>query len=297
MLAPAAAIGLLVCPVSVVLTGGPANRAQAALPPEGYILVGSDGGVFAFGQQAFAGSMADHPLAAPIVAAGDSPDAGGYWLAGRDRGVFAFGNAPFHGSQDNTSFAPCPPMIGCGARPYIFPNSNPAVGFADEPPNGYAIAMSDGGAYGYDAGIAWPMPGLVAPIVGIAYSPIGSGVWEAGADGGVFAQGAVFYGSLGGQPLAAPIVGIIGTPDGNGYWLVGADGGVFSFGDAPFLGSLPGLGIRPVSPIVGMASTRDGRGYWLAGADGGVFALGDAPYLGGMAGRTLNAPVVAIAAP
>lgn len=44
----------------------------------GYILVGSDGGVFAFGTTRFDGSMAGHPLAAPIVAAAITPDGHGY---------------------------------------------------------------------------------------------------------------------------------------------------------------------------------------------------------------------------
>lgn len=74
------------------------------------------------------------------------------------------------------------------------------------------------------------------------------------------------------------------TPDGHGYWLVGADGGVYAFGDAPFEGSIPQLGLTLVAPIVGMAPTQDGRGYWLMGADGALlgppseFAFGDALY-------------------
>ena len=31
------------------------------------------------------------------------------------------------------------------------------------------------------------------------------------------------------------------TLTGNGYFVLSADGGVYSFGDAPFLGSIPGL--------------------------------------------------------
>jgi hypothetical protein len=39
----------------------------------------------------------------------------------------------------------------------------------------------------------------------------------------------------------------------NGFWLFGKDGGVFSYGDAPYEGSLPGLGIH-VTDIVGSAA-------------------------------------------
>jgi hypothetical protein len=92
----------------------------------------------------------------------------------------------------------------------------------------------------------------------------------------------------GGANLAA-------LPSGTGYWIVHPDGGVFSYGSAPFLGSVPGLGIH-VSDIVGIAATPDGGGYWLVGSDGGVFTFGDAGFFGSMGGNPLNQPVVAIAA-
>ena len=61
---------------------------------------------------------------------------------------------------------------------------------------------------------------------------------------------------------------------------MGADGGVYAFGDAAFVGSLPGLHITPNRPVVGIAASPVGTGYWLVGADGGVFAFGDATYMG-----------------
>ena len=78
-------------------------------------------------------------------------------------------------------------------------------------------------------------------------------------------------------------VAMAATPSGHGYWLVGLDGGVFSFGDAPYLGSLPGSHVA-VKNIVGIDATPDGRGYWLVGADGGVFAFGDAGFYGSVPG-------------
>ena len=47
----------------------------------GYWLVGADGGVFAFGDATFHGSLANTNLARPIAAAIPTPDGGGYWLA------------------------------------------------------------------------------------------------------------------------------------------------------------------------------------------------------------------------
>ena len=85
--------------------------------------------------------------------------------------------------------------------------------------------------------------------------------------------------------LAAPITaGVADAATPGAYWLVGADGGVFAFGGAPYLGSLPGLGIKPVAPIVGIVATPHDHGYWLVGADGGVFAFGSAPFYGSAAG-------------
>lgn len=87
--------------------------------------------------------------------------------------------------------------------------------------------------------------------------------------------------------LSTLLSGATSTPDAKGYWQAGTDGGVFAFGDAAYLGSLPGAGIVPAAPVVGMASTPDGRGYWLVGADGGVFAFGDAGYFGSAGGSGL----------
>jgi hypothetical protein len=52
---------------------------------------------------------------------------------------------------------------------------------------------------------------------------------------------------------------------------------VFAFGDAPFLGSLPGLGI-PIDDVSAIASTVDGQGYLLVDRHGGVAAFGDARF-------------------
>ncbi len=48
---------------------------------------------------------------------------------------------------------------------------------------------------------------------------------------------------------SVPIIGIVPTNATTGYWLLGADGGIFAF-NAPFYGSLPGVGVQ-VTDIVG----------------------------------------------
>ena len=63
----------------------------------GYWLVASDGGVFAFGVP-FYGSAGDIALNQPIVGMAATRSGKGYWLVDSDGGIFAYGDAPFHGS-------------------------------------------------------------------------------------------------------------------------------------------------------------------------------------------------------
>jgi hypothetical protein len=94
-----------------------------------------------------------------------------------------------------------------------------------------------------------------------------------------------------------PLVGPITVAGTKGYYVVGSDGGVFTFGDVPFLGSLPGkvpqhdskadpivgfapvMGrIEPVNPL--HAPTVGVIGYYLMSQSGAVFAFGDASWDG-----------------
>ena len=71
----------------------------AATPDgNGYWVVGSDGGIFTFGDAAFYGSEGGTQLNAPIVGLAATPDGKGYWLVAADGGIFTFGDAPFYGS-------------------------------------------------------------------------------------------------------------------------------------------------------------------------------------------------------
>ncbi|MHB8288422.1 MAG: fibronectin type III domain-containing protein, partial [Acidimicrobiales bacterium] len=188
----------------------------AANPPPGategapgYWEVAADGGLFAFGDAKFYGSMGGKPLNAPIVGFAATPDGKGYWEVAADGGLFAFGDAKFYGSM--------------GGKPL----NAPIVGFAATPDGkGYWEVAADGGLFAFgDAKFYGSMGGkpLNAPIVGFAATPDGKGYWEVAADGGLFAFGdAKFYGSMGGKPLNAPIVGFAATPDGKGYWEVAA---------------------------------------------------------------------------
>jgi hypothetical protein len=156
----------------------------AATPDgNGYWLVGSDGGVFAFGNAGFFGSMGGKPLNAPVVGIAATPDGNGYWLVGSDGGVFAFGNAGFFGSM--------------GGKPL----NAPLVGMAPGPGGqGYTLAAGDGGVFAFgSAGFHGSASdkNLNGRVVGIASTPSRAGYWLAAADGGIFAFGdAGFKGSL-----------------------------------------------------------------------------------------------------
>ncbi len=137
-----------------------------------------------------------------------------------------------------------------------------------------------------------------AVVVGVTH-----GYWLVGSDGGIFNFGsAQFHGSTGNLKLNRPVVGITPKADGTGYWLVASDGGIFGF-NAPFVGSLPGLGFAPAgttggkhlnAPIVGMVPSPSGNGYFLVASDGGIFAFnatfaGSCPSLpGGCSGAAVG---------
>lgn len=95
--------------------------------------------------------------------------------------------------------------------------------------------------------------------------------------------------------LAGPILDSVVTPDGRGYYMLGSDGGVFTFGNAVFVGSLPGLGVVLNQPAVGLVPDPDRDGYWIVAADGGVFGF-RAPFRGAvpqaLPGVLLNQPIV-----
>ena len=96
---------------------------------QGYYMVGSDGGIFAFGDARFVGSMGGQPLNAPVQSLVPDPDGSGYWLVASDGGVFAF-DAPFRGSMGGVKLnAPVTGMVPFG--------------------NGYLMVATDGGAFNF----------------------------------------------------------------------------------------------------------------------------------------------------
>jgi hypothetical protein len=130
---------------------GPVLDADGSPGGGGYFLVGSDGGVFGFGDAGYRGSMADRALRGRVVALAPDPDGVGYWLVAEDGGTFAF-DAPFRGSMGGQPLnAPVVGMVPYGA--------------------GYLLVAADGGIFSFSnapfAGSlgAQPPP---APIVDVA---------------------------------------------------------------------------------------------------------------------------------
>ena len=78
------------------------------------------------------------------------------------------------------------------------------------------------------------------------------------------------------NPPAAP-----SAAGASGYYVLGNDGGIFSY-NAPFRGSVPGLGVS--EPAALMAVTPSQGGYWVLGRNGGVYGFGDAHVLGSVPG-------------
>ncbi len=233
---------------SVSNASAPIVGMAATSDGNGYWLVGSDGGIFSYGDAPFYGSTGSLVLNAPIVGMASTPDGKGYWLVARDGGVFNYGDAQFWGSAGSLSLNA--PIVGMAATP---------------DGGGYWLVASDGGIFNYgDAQFYGSRGGqpLNAPIVGMAATADGGGYWLVASDGGIFSFGdASFAGSTGSLVLNAPIVGMAAAPGGGGYWLVARDGGLFSFGTATYEGSLGGTALP--GPVVGMAAAPGGGGYWL----------------------------------
>ena len=277
-------VPVLVWSIATTFGGGtvtPIQRAEAHVDMgDGYWMAASDGGMFAFGDAGFHGSLGDVTLNRPIVGMAATPFLEGYWLVASDGGVFSFGSAGFHGSTGNMTLNS--PIVGMAAHPHGL---------------GYWLVAADGGVFNFgDAGHFGSAGGqkLNKPIVGIAPTPTGNGYWLVATDGGIFNYGdAEFLGSAGNLKLNRPVVGIETSPSANGYYLVASDGGIFNYGDAEFKGSAGGLTLN--APIVGMEYSANGQGYQLVATDGGIFAYGGAPFFGSTGDRKLNKPILGMA--
>jgi predicted outer membrane repeat protein len=259
--------------------------------PHGYWLVGSDGGIFSFGNAQFEGSAAGFGLVRPIVGISPTPDRLGYWLVASDGGVFNFGDAQNHyyGSLPGEGFTPA----GSGGAHAL---NAPIVGMvptADD--GGYFLVGGDGGVFTFgDAKYEGSCPGVggcYGAAVAVAPDASGNGYWVFTTRGDVYAFGdAANYGQPG--PQSVPVVSAVRTPDGKGYWILFSNGAIASYGDAANLGAPLG-GLTTSNPAAAIFATSDGGGYWVATSNGSVYNYGDAPNDGGTTALHLNGPIIA----
>ncbi len=208
----------------------------------GYLLSAADGGIFAFGNAVFDGSMGGQPLNQPMVGMAPTADHGGYWQVAADGGIFSFGDAHFYGSTGGMQL------------------NKPVVGMAPTPVGGgYWLVASDGGIFSFGDAHFYGSTGsinLVQPVVGMAPTPDGAGYWLVASDGGIFTFGdATFEGSLAGTSATAGTVALVPTHTGQGYLVVTGSGRVTDFGDAPQFGDLTTALASYSGHVVGAAPT------------------------------------------
>ena len=145
---------------------------------DGYWLVASDGGMFAFGSAPFFGSMGGQHLNGPVVGMAPAPDGSGYWEVASDGGIFSFG-VPFLGSMGGS------------------PLNKPVVGMVASG-TGYMMVAADGGVFNFGNQFFGSLGGtpLANPIVSIApsYNTVGqpNGYWMLDAGGLIYAFGAAW---------------------------------------------------------------------------------------------------------
>jgi hypothetical protein len=143
-------------------SGLPLNKPIVGMTPtsdgQGYWLVASDGGIFAYGHAQFYGSTGSIRLNQPITGMSVSSDGGGYTLVATDGGVFTFGDAQFYGS--------IPGVLAPGQR-----LNKPIEGIVTTPDGGgYWMVASDGGIFTFgDARFLGSLGGqnLASPIAGM----------------------------------------------------------------------------------------------------------------------------------
>jgi hypothetical protein len=112
-------------------------------PQGGYIVVGGDGGIFAYDGAPFNGSLGGTVLNNPIIAAAYTPSGNGYWLMDNQGAIFSFGDAAYHGG-----FNALPPETKGNRKP---------IGIVAKG-NGYRVvafdSSNDGSPFdGYDFGV------------------------------------------------------------------------------------------------------------------------------------------------
>jgi hypothetical protein len=160
-------------------------------------MVGSDGGVFAFGDANFEGSCPGiGGCSGAAVAVMPDATGDGYWVVTATGHVYTFGDAAYFGAPG--------------------PQSSPVTSAVRTPNGGgYWILLANGAVYSYgDAtGIGDPVGsvGGIDPATAIFTTSDGGGYWVASADGSVWSYGdAPNDGGMASTKLNGPIIAATG---------------------------------------------------------------------------------------
>jgi hypothetical protein len=164
---------------------------------DGYFMVASDGGVFAFGDAKFEGSCPGiGGCSGAAVAVMPDATGNGYWVVTATGHLYTFGDAPYFGAPG--------------------PQASPVTSAVRTPDGGgYWILLADGVVYEYgDAsnfGDAAGAPTARNPATTIFADDNGSGFWIGTANGTVWAYGAApDYGDMAGSKLNGSIIAATG---------------------------------------------------------------------------------------
>ncbi|HXQ59738.1 MAG TPA: hypothetical protein VN799_06555, partial [Acidimicrobiales bacterium] len=160
---------------------------------QGYFMVASDGGVFAFGDARFEGSCPGiGGCAGAAVAVMPDNTGKGYWLVTSTGGVYAFGDAPFYGASPPSTV----PVVDAVATP-------DGHGYWLLYANGVVANFGDAGRFGGPFGYV----DFYNPATAIFPTKDGLGYWVASARGDVFTYGvAPFLGGLAATGLNGVII-------------------------------------------------------------------------------------------
>jgi Peptidase A4 family len=162
----------------------------------GYFMVASDGGVFAFGDAQFAGSCPGiGGCSGKAVAVMPDQSGHGYWLVTSSGNVYTFGDAPYFGAPGHgivTSAVPSPDGLG------------------------YQVLLANGQVYSYGDAAADGAPPATDfngfdPATSIFSTSDGAGYWVTSGLGAVYNFGdAPNYGGMTGTRLNGPIIAATG---------------------------------------------------------------------------------------
>jgi hypothetical protein len=154
---------------------------MAATPTgKGYWLLASDGGIFAFGDAVFLGSLAAENLSKPVVDMAPTPTGKGYWMTTSDGQVYGFGDAAYFGSVGAVDL-----------------NKRIQAVASTPSGHGYWLVAADGGIFAFgDAGYFGAASGQTEKrAVDMSPTATGRGYYIVTANGQVFPFGdAISYG-------------------------------------------------------------------------------------------------------